>query len=453
MNRSNRRRRAGLRPSIESCEPRLLLSAAPGRVQIASHRLRTPIAFHPVRPNTPVLPFAEPSATATFIDPSALILHGNRIVIGKQSFVGPYATLNAGPGSIKIGAKSAILDNASVVAGSNGAGVAVGDSTALSFGATVRGPSQVGGFGDAAKPTYVGPNALIDGAVVQPGAFVSTLARVGPGVNVPGGVKVLPGVNVTTSAEASNPALGKVVPLSKADTTFVKTLLANHESLAAGYTTLYQGNKATGPSVGTTNSTVFNGDLATVEGTSREPGPSNGVKFEPGTIGPKFLHRPGQLVEANFAQFRARVIGGVVFNDRPANIAHHLGKRNSIRADQGQPITIDSIAQTGRAVTISSPLGGAVTTGGVTTTTGQVVIGREFRADDGAVLLGGPDAVTRLGDAVTLGAGSVVEESSIGAGSTIGPRAFVAFSTLPPGSVIPDGWIVVDNKVVGNVQW
>jgi carbonic anhydrase/acetyltransferase-like protein (isoleucine patch superfamily) len=392
------------------------------------------------------LPFAEPSATATFIDPSVLILRGNRIVIGKQSFVGPYATLNAGPGSIKIGAKSAILDNASVVAGSNGVGVAVGDSTVLSFGSTVRGSSQVGGFGDAAKPTYVGPNALIDGAVVQPGAFVSTLARVGPGVNVPGGVKVLPGVNVTTDAEASNPALGKVVPLSKADSTFVKTLLANHESLAAGYTTLYQGNKATGPSVGTTNSTVFNGDLATVEGTSREPGPSNGVKFEPGTIGPKFLHRPGQLVEAGCPQFRARVIGGVVFNDRPANIAHHLGKRNSIRADQGQPITIDSIAQTGRAVTISSPLG-------VPATNGQIFIGREFRADDGAVLLGGPGSVSRLSDGVTLGAGSVVEDSSIGAGSTIGRRAFVAFSTLPPGSVIPDGWIVVGNKFVGNVQW
>lgn len=525
MNRSNRRRRSGLRPSIEPCESRLLLSAAPGRVQIASRLRRPPIVFHAVRPNTPVLPFGEPSATATFIDPSVLILRGNRVIIGKQSFIGPYAILNAGSGSIRIGAKSAILDNANVVANVKGSGVVVGDSTVVSFGATVRGSSEVGGLGAAAKPTYIGPNALIDGAVVQPGAFVSALARVGPGVTVPGTVKVLPGVNITTNAEASNPALGKVVPLSKADTTFVSTLLANHVSLAAGYTTLYQGNSATGASIGTTNKGIFNGDLATVEGTSPEPGPSSGVRFEPGTISPRFLHIPGQLVQADFAQFPARVIGGVVFNDRPVNVVHRFGKRNSIRADQGQPITIDSIARTGRAVTISSPLGGVVSstgtsnTGGQGTgsggstgvpqpgpgtgeagtggpspsgnstgvprtgpgtgdagtggplpgggvgsgsagssssavaTNGQIFIGLDFRADDGAILLGGPEVVTRLGNGVTLGAGSVVEQSTIGAGSTIGPRALVAFSTLPAGSVVPGGWIVVDNKFVGNVQW
>src|SRR5258705_320573 len=81
----------------------------------------------------------------------------------------------------------------------------------------------------------VGPGALIVGATIAPGAIVGPLARVGPGVVVPAGMFVLPGANVTTSAEASNPALGKVAPITGAQFTDLAKNLANNQSLAAGY--------------------------------------------------------------------------------------------------------------------------------------------------------------------------------------------------------------------------
>ena len=64
-------------------------------------------------------------------------------------------------------------------------------------------------------------------------AQLSALARVGPGVTVPGNMRVLPGANVTTNAEASTPALGKVVPITAADSTASANQVLQHQALAA----------------------------------------------------------------------------------------------------------------------------------------------------------------------------------------------------------------------------
>ena len=90
----------------------------------------------------------------------------------------------------------------------------------------------------------IGANAEIDGATIEPGAIVSPLARVGPDVTVPTGYRVLPGANVSTDAEASNPALGMVVPVTASDIATVEKTLSENESLAAGYITLYQDRKS-----------------------------------------------------------------------------------------------------------------------------------------------------------------------------------------------------------------
>ena len=408
--------------------------------------LENPIGFQAVGANTPVMPFATPTKKASFIDPTVSIKNGNSVVLGFQDFVGPYATLDGTAGAIKIGNGSDVLDNASIIAnGSRRHGspeILIGGSVVIGFGATVKGPSTIGSYDETTKPVSIGANALIDGATIEPGAIVSALARVGPGVTVPGGYMVLPGVNVTTNAEASNPKLGMVVPVTAAElATIVKTLSEN-ESLAAGYTALYQGNSATGASTGAspTVSGVNNGDLATILGANQQPGPAS-ASFEPAKSAPEFLSPHQGLVASVLSTFPARITGGVHISMRAWQAAFHLGRANAIRADQGQPIVIGSIAHTGTHVTINSPLGG------------QLTIGRNFTADTGAVILSGPNVNAKIGDDVTIGAGAVVTQSSIGSNSSVGQDAYLMNSTFPANTVIPPKAIYINNKFEGYVQW
>jgi len=447
MTRWIRRRPRPYRPRAERFEDRLLLTAGASTHDAIASALYSPPGASPVRPNTPVLPFGAAATSASFVDPSVRITYGKHVEIGRQSFIAPDATLNAGPpGYIKIGSASTVQDDAVLLGNPDrlpGAiGVVIGDNVYIGPGATVRGPARVGGFGNgaASAAASVGANALIDGGTVSPGAIVSALARVGPGVTIPAGFRVLPGANVTTQAEAGNPSLGKVVPVTAADLAALNANLSNNVALAGGYATLYQGNPATGASPGVNRTGINNGDLATVLGTSAEPG-TTAVKFEPASQGPRFLVRSGQEVQGLFSTFPARITGQVIFGDRPSGVARHLGRGNSIRGDEGQPITIGSIAQTGRDVSIHSPISGTIT------------IGRNLTAGNGARIQGGPAGATTLGNDVAIGTGAVVCSSAIGSSSTIGPRSYVSGSTLPPGTVVPAGTILINNKDLGTIQW
>ncbi|MDR3635781.1 MAG: carbonic anhydrase/acetyltransferase [Isosphaeraceae bacterium] len=401
------------------------------------------------RPNTPVLPFAAATKTATFIDPSVRIVNGNHVIIGTKTYIAPFAHLGAKSGFIKIGTGSAVLDNAVINSNPSNAqhpttDVLIGDSVQVDYGAKVYGPSIIGAYGAAAKPTEIGPNAVINGATVEAGAIVGALAYVGPGVVIPAGYYVLPGASVTTQAQATDPALGKVettVPATLVSN--LKTSLTDNADLAMGYTNLYQGNSATGVQAGaaTTSATAgpFNGFLPGVEGASAEPGPTF-LPTEPSAALPKFAAPGGAEVTAQLPFYRARVIGGVVVHEGAGNFAHALGLANSIRGDEGQPITIGSITQTGNNVTITSPLSGTLT------------IGQNFVAGNGAVILGGPTVKAVIGDNVNVGAGAVVSQSSIGDGATIGAGAYVSNSTVAAGATIAPGTILINNVVVGTVQ-
>ena len=99
-------------------------------------------------------------------------------------------------------------------------------------------------------------------------------------------------MDVTTDAEASNTKLGMVVKVTSADTSTLKQLLTDSRNLAAGYTSLYQGNSATGANIGGNPRIggVYNGYLPGVEGASLSPGPSyiSGTK----KVGPQFPTPP-----------------------------------------------------------------------------------------------------------------------------------------------------------------
>lgn len=427
MNQAGRRVRNFL-PQAERCEGRLLLSG----MRHSGVLVLPDGEFHPVRPNTPVLPFGAASNVTTFLDPTAGVIQGKRITLGARVFVAPFATLDGTNGAIRIGQNSAILDNARLVANpSRGPGspeITIGERVVVNYGASILGASQIGGFGVANASTSIGANAVIENANVGPGSIVGAGARV-VGVTIPSGYRVLPNAVVTTQDQASNPALGKVVRATPGDIAGIDAQLSNNIALAAGYANLYQGQSATGPSgvitVIATPVPYFNGNLAAVRGANLEPG-SPTVSFEPTRRGPRF-QVPGktQTYEGDFINFPARITGGVIFGQTAAQVQRRIGKHVAIRGDEGQPITIGSIAKLGPNVTIHAPKGGTLT------------IGQNFRADSNAVILGGVGS--NIGDNVSIGQGAVVTNSSIGAGATIGAGAYVANAQVPAGAVIPAG--------------
>ncbi len=363
MNQTDRRRRRAFHPEAEACESRQLLSAVP----LSAHPLYQPGSDHPIRPNTPVLPYAADFGVATFIDPSVRIGAGKQITLNRQTYVAPYASLDANGGYIEIGKYVSILDNAALVAGGGSAagglsGQHIGDQSVIAQGAQVLGASTVGVFGAEALPTYVGPNAVIDNAVLAPGSYVSAMAYVGPGVTIPTGMAVLPGAAVLTQAEATDPALGKVEKITRAQTITVDNALIAGVALAKGYATVYQGNKVTGVSPGTNTSGIYNGDLSQVLGASPDAGKAV-VPFENSSVLPQFLAPRNRLVGASVPQLRLRVIGNVVVTQRIGEVAHHSGRSDSIRADVGQPIKIGSIGSLGNGVSIHAPQGGKLTIG------------------------------------------------------------------------------------------
>ena len=317
----------------------------------------------------------------------------------------------------------------------------VGNNVSIGPGAKVLGPSVIGSYSDTAAPTQIGARAVIDDATIEPGAIVSPLARVGPGVTVPSGYRVLPGIDVTTDAEASNPALGMVVKVTSSDTSALKLLLTDSVGLAAGYTNLYQGSSATGANIGGNPAVggIYNGYLPNVEGASLSPGPSyvGGTKKE----GPQFLTPHQGLVGVLLYNFPGRIIGPAISpRSAPAGGATHLGRANSIRADEGQPITIGSIAHTGLHVTISSPV------------RRHAHHRPALPAGTDAVILGGPGVKAKIGDDVSIGSGAVVTTTSLGSGSTVGANAYLLNSTFPANTVIPAGAIYVNNKFQGMLR-
>jgi carbonic anhydrase/acetyltransferase-like protein (isoleucine patch superfamily) len=451
----NIRRSVRFQPWNEALEGRQLLSGGSwppyvSRAELYS-LLHDPVGYPAVRPNTPVLPFGAPSKLATYIDPAAHIINGYAAIIGASSFIAPYSTLDAHGGIIKIGSGTDILDNATIVANplhphtAPAPEVLIGDHVLVSYRAQILGPSTIGAYGTSVKPTGIGPGAVIDQAIIEPGAIVSALARVGPGVTVPSGYRVLPGKNITTNAEASDPSLGKVVAVTNSDLNDLVNKLAANQSLAQGYSTLYQGQSATGanPGVDPSITGISNGNLSTVEGAGSQPGsPTATTAFLPPGSGPKFPSPNRGLITGLLYNFRARVTGGAVFQSRARDVVHHLGRSNSIRADLGQPITIASIGQTGNGVTINSPAGG------------QLTIGQNFIAGDGATILGDSSSTKIvIGDNVTIGNGAVVSGTSLGNGSTVGDRAYVVDSTFPAGTQIPAGAIYRNNTLIGFVEW
>ncbi len=235
-----------------------------------------------------------------------------------------------------------------------------------------------------------------------------------------------------------------VVPVTSSELNATNTTLAANQSLATGYNTLYQGQSATGASVGVPSSVsgIYYGDLSTVEGVSAEPGSATATTaYLPAGTSPKFPSPAQGLIHVTLFNFPARVTGAVVFNQAASVVASVLGRSNAIRADMGETITLGSIGHTGTGVTINSP-GGTLT------------FGTNFVAGNDATILGGASSTKSvIGDNVTIGNGAVVVGSSLGSGSTVGDHAYILNSTFPANTQIPAGAIYESSKLVGTIEW
>lgn len=469
MNRKHRRPR-GYRPASEIMEARTVLSGglvAPP-VEFIHLGLFGALGAQLSRPNTPVAPYGA-TTTASFVDNSAAIKNGNHVVVGTTDYIGPWATLDGRRGIIEIGNSSTIQDNATLIAntgsGSHTSGIIIGDNVYIAPGATILGPAVIGAARGA--NTEVGPNAVVDHAIIDAGAEVGALAYVGPGVEVPAGFAVKPGAYITTQAQALDPALGLVTKLTGTDTVLANAL-ADSAALAAqtagsgstpfvGYTWLYQGQSATGPSALSTSSSVFNGNLAQVEGVS----PSGGFNYKSttttnvtnasgATVGsfttpttttvasatPKFTNPAnGNVTGLTTAFYPGRVIGSVTFTAGPLVIKKGIGYHDSIRFDEDQSGTISPFGKLGRYVTIH-PLRG-----------GKVTIDPGLTTGDDVYLTADANGNLSIGKGVTVGSGSVINGSTIGDGAQIGPDSYIVDSTVPAGAAIPAGTKLIKNVV------
>ena len=128
-------------------------------------------------------------------------------------------------------------------------------------------------------------------------------------------------MDVTTDAEASNPKLGMVVAVTSSDTSTLKLTITDAIGLAAGYTSLYQGNSATGANIGGNPAIggIYNGYLPNIEGASFSPGPSyvGGTK----KAAPAFLTPKVGVIGSLLFNFPARVIGPASFDQRAWQVA------------------------------------------------------------------------------------------------------------------------------------
>jgi carbonic anhydrase/acetyltransferase-like protein (isoleucine patch superfamily) len=342
--------------------------------------------------------------------------------------VAPFAELLAGPGGLLlIGNGSDVQDNVTIDARKGS--VVIGDQVPVAHGTTIIGPATIGASaaagllptaGGVTYDTFISFNAWVENATLEPGSFVNGLAKV-KGVTLPAGVQVLPGKVVQSPADLNDPT--KVQPITSALETFEVAVLDVNHNFALGYTSLFDISR----------SSIF------------------GVGFDPSdTVDPT---NPGAVVPiiggipVARPTFRDRIIGRVIIeNNTIGQLNRILGDMDSIRGDEGHPITINSFARVKDRVTFHS-LDGT-----------QVQVGRNASIGYHCVIHGGVNQVTgdkfaQIGDNFVMGDYAVIYRSTIGNNVKIGEKCYIDSSQVPSGTTIPPRTILVKNVITGTVDW
>jgi carbonic anhydrase/acetyltransferase-like protein (isoleucine patch superfamily) len=356
------------------------------------------------------------ATTATFVDPTARLVGRPNITLGRLVYVAPFATLKAGGllQPVRIGNESNVQD--SVVVDATTGGILIGDQVILAHGATVKGPAALGMTGkcpvkgQTVCPSFVSFNAVVDGAIVQKDAMVSALARVAPGVTIPSGRRVLSGANVTSNAQVT----AKSVAVTEADRLFMDGVIEVNREFAVAYTELAAAEPDAVRGIGLNPATAFN---------PLEKAPTlNGVS----TVAPAF---------------RNRIIGDVRIGNTAAQLNQVMGAQISLRADEGNPFVIGSIASMASNTTFHA------------LENTDITVGSGGRYGYHSVVHGGGGAgQTSAGDDLSVGDWAVLFRSSVGSGTKIGYKSLVQQANLPAGTVVPDCTVMIGTAVTP-VEW
>lgn len=400
-------------PLIDSVEERVLLSASP--VPRASS---LPAGYYsPAGRNYPVVPVGAEPEIAGFVDPTTKIDFPKRVGLGRETYIGPFVNIVTGRNTVLIGDGADVQDN--VFLDARRGSIVIGAQDVVAHGSSIIGPANMGG--DPNRPSFVGFNAVVDGATIEPGAYLSAMARISPGIVLHTGMKALPGVYLATQAEADDPALGKVVVMTQADIDFINGVLYVNQNLAEGYSKLFYENPKS----------------------VRGIGPNPVTDYNPNSVLPEVNGKPRAV-----PRFRNRIIGQVSLVNTVARLTHVLGLGNSVRADEGFPFNLGPIRRFGNRVTMH-----ALEETGITT-------GKNLRVGFRNVIHGGadipnadPDDITVIGDDVQVRNYSVVFRSIVGNNVKIGNKVYLDKCNLADGTVVPDGTVMIENVVVRTMQW
>lgn len=360
-----------------------------------------------------------PLAAATFVDPSTELINPTNIVLADSVFIAPFATLRAGATS----ANAIVIESASniqehVTIDATRGKVEIGSYVEVGHGATLLSGVKVAKTGVCPPSpsfcgTFIGFQAEIaEGAVVEKDTLVFGFARLGPGVTLPSGRKTFAGVNIQTNAQALDPAF--TAPMTEADRLFIQAVVFFNSVHAAGYPAL------------------------------AAPDPTNvyGINWDHGFLnpGPSLPTLAGVLTR--LPSFRNRIIGDVRLADNLRRLDKVMGSKISLRADEGKPLVIGEIKEMGSGVLIHTFLGTELELGG------DGSYGHRSIVHSSPLL-----SPTKTGKRFNLASESVLFQAQAGDNVSIGHRSFVLLSVLPNGTSIPSRKIVVDNTIVGDVQW
>lgn len=309
---------------------------------------------------------------------------------GKKSFIAGNTTVRADPDTrICIGNETNLQDNIlflslrNLPAPKSNCGdhaSSTQNRVSLAHQAVVRN-SSLGNF------TFVGFHSRITNSVLEDGVFVLHGATV-TGVRVPQDRLVPIGAVITTQAQAN--ALAKK---SEANSKFQTKVLEVNEEFAEHYGELYEQS-----------------GFDAVAGVTPAPKTSWNPKPVKPTLGNNV-----QIEEF------ARLVGDVQLG---ANSV--VGRRTSIRADEGAPIVIGENAKIEDRVTFHALKGT------------NIRIGKNLDTDDNIVFHG----PLEVGDNLTIADDAILFNSKVGNRVTIGTSAIVVGVTLKDGAQVPDKTVV-----------
>jgi carbon dioxide concentrating mechanism protein CcmM len=360
----------------------LLFTLTLGKVVISAEKNELVSLF---RPLTVVV-------NSSFISP-LVELFGD-VSIGQKVFIASNTILRADPDTrICINNETNLQDNIEFLALRNQQAPAsecgelstsTGERVSIAHQATITN-SKIGNF------TFVGFRADLNNVVLEDGAFVlhgTKLSNVRIGKD-----RLVPiGAVITTQAQAD------ALPLkTEANAEFQREVLEVNEEFAENYGELYQQE-----------------GYDAVVGVSRAPRTS----WNPQPVAPTL----GENVRIE--EF-ARLVGDVRLG---ANSV--VGRRTSIRADEGSPIIIGENAEIEDRVTFHALKGTSIT------------IGKNLNTNDN-IVFHGPLAV---GDNLTIADNAVLFNSQVGNNVTIGTGALVVGVTLRDNVQVPGNAVITTQE-------